>query len=576
MWSVPSSNLLVVPRLKEHEHPEADWMQAGLQVDGRLETSDLTISHDVAVLIGQDLERMPARPVFDFLTQFFMSEVNWMSQLLHTPSFMSYYESWWNRRPSFVRPEASSLAIADVDFAVLVLFMCGFATQSLPSPSYLVDKVRGMPLAQIKDICVNVGHSLSAILATLAPMGSIFRVQQICFSGLMSAYEGRMMDSCKMLDSAARMAEGLGYFQIVPVMAEGGSDELECEMRRRALCNLYIWDCIITRQLDCGSLLPDVKKLPGLQILSGTRDSDVSEPFLERLLQARLGAFWKAHRLCHGPNELYDPVKAEETFERFRDEFLCDLPPSYSLKTHGYIQDPQHPQMSMQRQLLHITIFESLCQHFRPLLVIGSERLSSMPGYKRTLIRSQSRSLAHAALSTLEAVSALHSMLGAAHTRSTFIIVPTFEASVILACLCIDSSWVRAGDDDCQPPVTLVRNLSASSNADIGPDDCYLAVQQALARLRMLADVSTVAEVGADHLSRLLQSINESRAAEKDLIADALELGTAHSSWEFNPNLSEATTAVCGTSVPVLLEFPHLSALDGPFRIEEEDHQYND
>lgn len=36
--------------------------------------------------------------------------------------------------------------VADIEFTVLLLRICCFASQSLLSPSYMVDSVRGVPL----------------------------------------------------------------------------------------------------------------------------------------------------------------------------------------------------------------------------------------------------------------------------------------------------------------------------------------------------------------------------------------------------------------------------------------------
>jgi hypothetical protein len=242
---------------------------------------------------------------------------------------------------------------------------------------------------------------------------------------------------------------------------------------------------------------------------------EIPDLFTERILQARLIDFWKGFRTHSGGVETYDPLAAEERYTKFQSDFLQKLPPQFALNNPSYQWDKQQPYLLMQRQLIYITAFESICQNFRSLLLLRKEQIRELPAYKRVLKGSQSRTLAHAALSELEAVSTLHSMLGASHTRYTSIITPTFEASVILLCLCLNGLLEKVdGDDDDLPPVTLIQGA-------VEPSRCIQAAQKALDRLKMLTEVSIVAEVGARNLSELLQRVTlKVNASDLDMVTD--------------------------------------------------------
>lgn len=182
---------------------------------------------------------MPARPILDFLVSFFVAEVNWMSQLMHSPSFTCHYARWWTKGPAWT--------VDDVEFAILILRVCLLASQFLPSLSYTIDKIRGVPLTQIRDTCSDVSGNLATISARIDPTGSLIRLHYICFTGLNAACEGRAKESWAILSNAIHMAQGLGYRNDAsqgttssPHDAE--VDELEHEMRRRTFYNLYIWD----------------------------------------------------------------------------------------------------------------------------------------------------------------------------------------------------------------------------------------------------------------------------------------------------------------------------------------------
>lgn len=99
-----------------------------------------------------------------------------MDQLVHLPWLLTQYQQWWNleRLP----------AISDVEFTVLLLRICSYASQFLPSPSHTIDRIRGMSLVDIRDVCDDVADKLAAISARLNVRGSLLRVQHLSFLGL--------------------------------------------------------------------------------------------------------------------------------------------------------------------------------------------------------------------------------------------------------------------------------------------------------------------------------------------------------------------------------------------------------
>lgn len=93
----------------------------------------------------------------------------------------------------------------------------------------------------------------------------------------------------------------------------------------------------------------------------------------------------------------------------------------------------------MQRQLLHMAVFDFLCWNFRPTLLQQPppppDELGRLPGYKQIPAAHGKKVLAIAALSLLESVSAVHALVGGSHTHFSGIIVPLFEGAVPLLCL---------------------------------------------------------------------------------------------------------------------------------------------
>lgn len=252
---------------------------------------------------------------------------------------------------------------------------------------------------------------------------------------------------------------------------------------------------------------------------------DFPEEFEERLLQARLVTFWKdvqddlqEKRKCHTTaSEVYDPAVAEERYEKFRKEFLAKLPGRFALEPKTHMEwDECHPHLPLQRQMLYITIFDSICQNFKPLLLMESSHIRSLPTYKQGLVLAHMQTLALAAVNVLEAVSAFHTLIGRPYTRCPDIIFYTFEAAVILVCISITRpdalpSSTSGDEDGCaggsnsSSRNVLLEPLGSGERRIISRERCIQATQDALGRLEMLAEVSSTAETGAHHLAQLIE-----------------------------------------------------------------------
>jgi hypothetical protein len=82
--------------------------------------------------------------------------------------------------------------VFDLEFAVVILRMCSYASEFLPSQSYTIEKIRGMSLADIRKACDDIADDIALACTRLSPKGSLLRVQHLAFAGLMSRCEGRV------------------------------------------------------------------------------------------------------------------------------------------------------------------------------------------------------------------------------------------------------------------------------------------------------------------------------------------------------------------------------------------------
>lgn len=132
-------------------------------------------------------------------------------------------------------------SLFNVEFIVLLMRICSYSSQFLPSPSFTIDRIRNMSLADIRIACNDVADKLAQICLRIDTRGSLLRVQHLAVSSLKAQCEGNINSSLEALNMAILVAQRVGLHRNHgPTMPE--MHELEKEMRRRVLCNIYIWD----------------------------------------------------------------------------------------------------------------------------------------------------------------------------------------------------------------------------------------------------------------------------------------------------------------------------------------------
>ncbi|KHE85199.1 hypothetical protein GE21DRAFT_5180 [Neurospora crassa] len=507
----------------------------GLGQDNLDSESSPVLVAETAEDVHRVMRDIPDRQIIDFLVQFFVREISWMDQVVHVPWLMSKYQDWCNTlsaeecRAADANDVPRQIRVMDVDFVVLLLRIVSYALQFLPSPIYPLDRIRGVLLADVRNECDDIANTLEAMSWALDGRGSLIRVHQVAFAALKSQTEGNIKACWETVSRAIRIAQSIGIHS--DSVTAIGANETEKEMARRIFCNLYAWDSLLSRQLDRMHALPGrlhPRNWPQLHALPEYRDRgeqtpptmslnrglEAPDPFTERLLQARLADFWRSVSPLQGNED--DIMAAEERYDKFSREFLSQLPPAFALADADESWDRLLPKLPLQRQMLHMAIYDSLCWNFRPLLFWHPSSSLSLPPYKVLLLRYQKRGVAGAALRSLEAVTRLHALLGGCHTRLPGIVMSRFEAAVLLLQLWADPSFPE--DDSClnmhpqqqqqqqqQQHITPRLDPMRANAHMVNRAACMEAVKGAVKRLKMLAEVSSLADIGANTLVELLR-----------------------------------------------------------------------
>ncbi|KAI0459052.1 hypothetical protein F5B21DRAFT_457047 [Xylaria acuta] len=465
----------------------------GISAGGR----DISLPAEVIPNIQRALGKIPSRPILDCLLQHFVAEVNWIDQLVYTPWLLAYYQKWWDVSREY--------SVKDVEFAVLFLRICYYTSQFLPSQSYRLNSIKGMALGDIRETCASVANVLDSICSKLDDRGSLIRVQHLAFSGLGFLFQGQMNNFWTSLSCSVRVAQRIGM-HLETSLWDNNTDQFEKEMSRRTFCSLYVLDSVLSFRMDHIPLFPNHLKagsLPQMHIVPEAENSaDAPDAFAERIMQIKLVDFWKRQSLTTGPE--YDVLEAQGRYDKFVTEFLPTLPPIFSLEPDKQ-WDSQLPKLRLQRQILHMAIFDSLCYNFRSALLQNPSQVELLPGYKQVLLSSHKKALASAALKVLECGSALRDMMGGSHNRYPGMIIPTFEAAVPLLWLCGESSF--PGDTMGVSPATGTPHPLSSVMARLSRHECMQAAKDAVDRLQALAELSKPAEVGARALAFLIARI---------------------------------------------------------------------
>lgn len=177
---------------------------------------------------------MPARPILDFLIQYFLKEGNWINQVIYPPVFLRQYKAWCSL-PDVTR-------VADLDFAILILRICAHASQGLSSDSYILSTAGNISIAQSRDQCCELADSLRNLSIQACSTGNLFRVEHYCLAAMKDDLDERMGSVFWNLSRAIHTATAIGLHKEPQVGSHAGMDELACELRRRLFWNLYSWD----------------------------------------------------------------------------------------------------------------------------------------------------------------------------------------------------------------------------------------------------------------------------------------------------------------------------------------------
>ncbi|KAF2753059.1 hypothetical protein EJ05DRAFT_542249 [Pseudovirgaria hyperparasitica] len=495
------------------------------------------------------LDMFPKRPIINCLVQHFIKEVNWLYEMIHPTLFLNKYEQWWKSVPGS--------SVDSLDFGILILRICAYSAQFIPSGTHSGDTIRNVPVNTVRQHCDKLATRLWRLVEQIEGPKSLTCVHHLFYHACYMQNEGSMRDAWYILGNAIRVTQDLGMHLEEPLRSQTPLNDLEKDMRRRAFWNLYIWDRFLSLVLDRSPCIPEEHycsvDLPKMRILSGAQqNTNAPDVFTERILQAKLSKLWfslvPANR---AKPDIYDPSVAEEVYEKLCREFVAELPLVFSLQSPDTQWDQQIPMLARQRQTLKISVFVILCQLFQPLLHLSTEQIQTMPHYKRDLITTHRNHLVTSCVSLLEGVSQLHDLMGNTPARFHLLSFFSFEPAMLLAMYVMSTAMshkalTKAREQDgrrhlfASPPMTPTVASIDNPKGVLTATECRVHIETALQRLTLLQESTMIARVSARKLKEVLAKL-DSLSAEPNIGSDDEAID--------NDRLTPATRHTHSTSV---------------------------
>ena len=187
----------------------------------------------IDVEITKILKKMPPRSVTDVLIQHFFSEANWIYEMVYPTTFTERYNEWW---------AGPCQSVDDIQFATLLLRLCSYTAQFLPSQNYTADTISGNSLSAIREQCHATAISLTHTPMMNEGLPSITRIHEHFFHACYLKNQGSMKESWSILGKAIHEAHELGL-HLESRKPNGRSvSEYDIEMGKRTYWNLWLWD----------------------------------------------------------------------------------------------------------------------------------------------------------------------------------------------------------------------------------------------------------------------------------------------------------------------------------------------
>ncbi|KAL8813214.1 MAG: hypothetical protein Q9200_000443 [Gallowayella weberi] len=466
------------------------------------ESSTPKITSEVLELLA----KVPHRTVTDILIQHFLSEANWIYEMVDPTTFLERYDDWWSHPCRNAH---------DVEFAALLLRLCSYTAQFLPSQNYTADTILGASLSTIRQECDATANALASTQFVKLSSRSIVRIHQLFFRACYLKNEGDVKGSWDVLSEATREAQELGLHLDLHKGQGKFISEYDVEMGKRTYWNLWLWDKFMSIILGRWPLIPDERctvSLPHAVDNNTAPDINAPDTFCERKLQIQLTKLAAELLSSTDGKQSRDPVVIDNHVNRFYAELIDTLPPAFRIHDPELKWDQDLPNLKRQREMFRISIFATLCSMLKPLILTPTDKTQAASASGKKLVARLKTTLIEAIIELLDSVGRLHTLMGGKQNRFFLLSFFTFHPAALLGmCLLSLEGNLKATKQAATKKGTTTKGLQPSDLAQYS-EQGRQRMESSMKRLRMLSEVSSIARIGLLLLEKIMAKLNEPKS----------------------------------------------------------------
>ncbi|KAL9583276.1 MAG: hypothetical protein Q9212_002799 [Teloschistes hypoglaucus] len=465
-------------------------------------SSPVVIPLEVAEL----LRRMPQRPVTDILIQHFFTEANWIYEMVDPTTFLEKYNDWWSH---------PCRTVEDVEFAALLLRLCSYAAQFLPSQNYTADTILGNSLTDLRKDCDNTANALASSSYVRDSSTSIPRIHQLFFRACYLKNEGDMKRSWDVLSDAIKEAQELGLHLELQKGQGKFTSEFDVELGKRTYWNLWLWDKFMCIVLGRWPLIPDQRctvMLPHTTVGNAASDVNAPDTFCERRLQIELTRLASEMLSCTDGKQSMDPEVIDQHIRKLNIDLIDKLPPAFRINNPERRWDEGLPNLKRQREMFRISVFAAMCSLLKPIIVGPADGAQAATAPIKKLVAKLKISLIEANIQLLDSVAKLHELMGGKQNRFFLLSFFTLEPAALLG-MCL-LSLEGHGKDGKQVPNFKSAKSQMAENQRYW-EQGRRKMEEGRARLSMLSEVSSIARTGLKILETIMAQIDKKKSNKR-------------------------------------------------------------
>ena len=246
----------------------------------------------------------------------------------------------------------------------------------------------------------------------------------------------------------------------------------------------------------------------------GTPDvshEDAPNIFCERRLQIDLAKIASNILSSNSGKPCTEPAAISKKMEMLKTDLIEKLPPTFRLDDPDEKWDEQLPHLNRQRQMFRISVFATICMLLRPMIIIPANAVRALSASDQKLVVKHRGSLINAAMEMLDSVAKLHSLMGGKQNRFFLLSFFTLEPAVLLGIYLI-TPRIRTKEGTRGSHALKSSRGIAAQERDMWKHG-FQKMEEAITRLNMLSEVSSIARTGLKVLEKMRATINNTEMA---------------------------------------------------------------